>query len=292
MSISFVKSEVYTRKKQQRRFPENIRAIKDRIYVGGIPKDVEERELGDFFSSFGVVTHAGIVPSSNNPGNWRYGFVTFQEGESVVQRLLSGHEGDLVLRGCPLVVGPARERNGGHSAASSSKSGSWVRDNSHSQEWKQESYSSGCGSFSSGCGTTYSSGCGTYGSGCGSYRSGCGTTYSSGCGTYGSGCGTSVMSGDMGGYREDTEYWEEAPSVDCSYYYPYSEDQWAPTQYWLPPPTYTVQEQQVQDQWEVQQQQQQHEIFPGTVQGGVWEVQTQEQPSFPSYYYQGWNPAM
>ena len=65
MSISFVKSEVYTRKKQQRRFPENIRAIKDRIYVGGIPKDVEERELGDLFSSFGVVTHAGIVPSSN-----------------------------------------------------------------------------------------------------------------------------------------------------------------------------------------------------------------------------------
>ena len=68
MSTPLVETQVYTRKRQQRRFPEKQRAIKDRIYVGRIPKDVEERELGELFSSLGVVSQAGIVPSSNNPG--------------------------------------------------------------------------------------------------------------------------------------------------------------------------------------------------------------------------------
>ena len=35
--------------------------IPDRIYVGNLDSRVDEDELGDFFSSFGIVRHVGII---------------------------------------------------------------------------------------------------------------------------------------------------------------------------------------------------------------------------------------
>jgi len=91
--------------------------VKDRIHVNGIPPEVGEHELGDFFSAFGRVKHVAIIPVNAGfgfaqqrffPPRLRYGFVTFFRGEAVVQHILKKEA--LVLRGYRLYVSPARER--------------------------------------------------------------------------------------------------------------------------------------------------------------------------------------
>jgi len=96
---------------------EEREVVKDKIHVNGIPPEVGEHELGEFFSAFGRVTHVVIIPvygfgSSSAqqrffPPRLRYGFVTFQR-EAVVQQILKKEA--LVLRGYKLHVSPAKER--------------------------------------------------------------------------------------------------------------------------------------------------------------------------------------
>jgi len=91
--------------------------VKDRLHVSGIPPEVCEQELGDFFSTFGRVSHVAIIPVRGFgqkffPSKPRYGFVTFFNGEVVVHHILKqqSQREAMVLRGYKLHVSPARER--------------------------------------------------------------------------------------------------------------------------------------------------------------------------------------
>jgi len=94
---------------------EEREVAKDKIHVNGIPPEVGEHELGEFFSAFGRVRDVVIIPVNGFgfaqqrffPPRLRYGFVTFR-AEAVVQQILKKES--LVLRGYKLVASPARER--------------------------------------------------------------------------------------------------------------------------------------------------------------------------------------
>jgi len=94
---------------------EDREVAKDKIHVNGIPPEVGEQELGQFFSAFGRVSDVVIIPVNGFgfaqqrffPPRLRYGFVTFR-AEAVVQQVLKKEA--LVLRGYKLVASPARER--------------------------------------------------------------------------------------------------------------------------------------------------------------------------------------
>jgi len=86
--------------------------IPDRIYVGNLDNRVQEDELGDFFSSFGVVRHVGIISYQGYRGEFNnernYGFVTFSKVEEAEALLASRDQ--LKLRGKVLQLGKARQR--------------------------------------------------------------------------------------------------------------------------------------------------------------------------------------
>ena len=50
------------RMKQKQEGCRQREVMRDRIFVGGIPRGVKEQELGDFFSRYGRVTRVGIIP--------------------------------------------------------------------------------------------------------------------------------------------------------------------------------------------------------------------------------------
>jgi len=110
------RGEIRRDSKDTRNEREEREVVKNKIHVNGIPPEVGEHELGDFFSAFGRVTHVVIIPVYGVgqfgqqrffPPRLRYGFVTFQR-EAVVQQILKKEA--LVLRGYKLLVSPARER--------------------------------------------------------------------------------------------------------------------------------------------------------------------------------------
>jgi len=112
------RGEVRRDAKERRNDPfwqEEREVAKDKIHVNGIPPEVGEQELGQFFSAFGRVTDVVIIPVNGFgfaqqrffPPRLRYGFVSFS-AEAVVQQILKKET--LVLRGYKLAVSPARER--------------------------------------------------------------------------------------------------------------------------------------------------------------------------------------
>ena len=50
------------RMKQKQEGCRQREVMRNRIFVGGIPRGVQEQELGDFFSRYGRVTRVGIIP--------------------------------------------------------------------------------------------------------------------------------------------------------------------------------------------------------------------------------------
>ena len=54
----------------------------NRIFVGGLPKTTDAKELATFFERFGVVTEAKIILDRNGESEG-YAFITFQRKEDV-----------------------------------------------------------------------------------------------------------------------------------------------------------------------------------------------------------------
>lgn len=58
-----------------------------KIYVGGLPLHLTNRELKEYFESFGAVTNARVAYDEENKKSRGFGFVTF-DSEDVVHNVL------------------------------------------------------------------------------------------------------------------------------------------------------------------------------------------------------------
>ena len=85
-------------------------SISTRLYVGGFPPDVRERELAARFAPFGKVCATQLICDSATARRARFGglHVTLEAEEAAVERCLKVYRGTK-WRGQPLHVQPANE---------------------------------------------------------------------------------------------------------------------------------------------------------------------------------------
>ena len=82
-----------------------------KIYVGGLPLHLTNRELKEYFESFGAVTNARVAYDEENKKSRGFGFVTF-DSEDVVHNVLQ--KSDFEMENRLLMVGRAdSDRNQG-----------------------------------------------------------------------------------------------------------------------------------------------------------------------------------
>ncbi|XP_057313523.1 protein boule-like [Hydractinia symbiolongicarpus] len=75
----------------------------NRLFVGGLSKFAEAKELADFFEFFGTVIDAKIIMNKHGASKG-YGFVTFS-GKTDVENVIK--QGQLFFQGKKLNIGPA-----------------------------------------------------------------------------------------------------------------------------------------------------------------------------------------
>lgn len=75
----------------------------NRLFVGGLSKFAEAKELADFFEFFGTVIDAKIIMNKQGASKG-YGFVTFS-GKTDVENVIK--QGQLFFQGKKLNIGPA-----------------------------------------------------------------------------------------------------------------------------------------------------------------------------------------
>jgi len=83
--------------------------VNNRIYVGGLGYNIDERDLYHFFNNFGPVQHVGIITKDGYTKG--YGFVTFYCSEVVTRLLASPERENLILKGRKLNIGAARQHS-------------------------------------------------------------------------------------------------------------------------------------------------------------------------------------
>ena len=72
---------------EERNFNDHFNFHKNKIFVGGLPHEITEIELGSYFSTYGKVVHTKIMRDTTTNKGRGFGFVTFEE-EKVVENVL------------------------------------------------------------------------------------------------------------------------------------------------------------------------------------------------------------
>ena len=98
-----------TNETELQRSASSIDCLERVLYIGNIPKVYQECELKQLFSGFGRIISFTIVKSrrrSSNPGNFLYGFVTYENARSAAALLdcVNVHKKKYSYRGCDLVI--------------------------------------------------------------------------------------------------------------------------------------------------------------------------------------------
>ncbi len=78
-----------------------------KIFVGGLPPDVGDADFAEYFGKFGPVKDAIVMVDRNTNSSRGFGFITFEQEESVTAVLKLPHE----LRGKPVEVKRAEPRD-------------------------------------------------------------------------------------------------------------------------------------------------------------------------------------
>lgn len=78
-----------------------------KIFVGGLPPDVLDADFAEYFKKFGPVKDAIVMVDRNTNSSRGFGFITFEQEESVTAVLKLSHE----LRGKPVEVKRAEPRD-------------------------------------------------------------------------------------------------------------------------------------------------------------------------------------
>ena len=76
----------------------------NRIFVGGLPKSTDAKELATFFERFGIATEAKIILDRNGDPKG-YTFIIFQCKKEYVDNVIS--HGVIFFKGRKLNLGPA-----------------------------------------------------------------------------------------------------------------------------------------------------------------------------------------
>ena len=82
----------------------------EKVFVGGLPPDLEEQEFRDFFKAFGTVTDATIMHDRNTGRPRGFGFVTFSNWDGVQKAMDMQAAQGIFLKNKQVEVKPASLR--------------------------------------------------------------------------------------------------------------------------------------------------------------------------------------
>ncbi len=79
-----------------------------RLFVGGLPWSVNDRQLEEMFSEFGVVSSANVITDRESGRSKGFGFVEFEKDEDADKAIAKLNESE--MEGRRLTVNVARPR--------------------------------------------------------------------------------------------------------------------------------------------------------------------------------------
>ena len=79
-----------------------------RLFVGGLPWSVNDRQLEEMFSEFGVVSSANVISDRESGRSKGFGFVEFEKDSDAAEAITKLN--DREIEGRKIVVSEARPR--------------------------------------------------------------------------------------------------------------------------------------------------------------------------------------